>query len=163
MSKEIAASSNFSIFKTQPSMMRHQSSALVQHSALDMFNLVKDVASYPEFLPWCQTTRILKQAPQELCAEITVSRLGITQVFATCNQYEAGQWMNIKLHNGPFHTLNGIWRFHSLRTNACKISLELEFAFSNILIEQAFGSVFHYATNSLVDAFCARANTIYSK
>lgn len=126
-----------------------------------MFHLVKDVARYPEFLPWCQATRILKETPQEICAEIIVARLGIAQAFSTCNFYEEGQWMSIKLQTGPFRTLNGMWKFLPLRTNACKISLELEFEFSNILIEQAFGSIFHYAANSLVDAFCRRADIVY--
>lgn len=142
-------------------MFRVQKTALIRHSAMEMFDLVKDVARYPEFLPWCQATKVLKEAPQEICAEIVVARLGITQAFSTCNRYVEGQWMSIELHTGPFYALNGKWRFEPLRVDACKFSLDLEFTFSNMLIAQTFGNIFHYAANSLVDAFCIRADNIY--
>lgn len=135
--------------------------ALVRHSAMDMFLLIKDVLHYPEFLPWCQTTRVLRESTQELCAEIVVVRLGIQQAFSTCNHYEPGQWMSIELESGPFHTLKGMWRFLILRADACKISLDLEFEFSNGLLNKAFGEIFNYAANSLLDAFCKRADVIY--
>lgn len=135
--------------------------ALVRHSAMDMFVLVKDVLRYPEFLPWCQSTRVLQESPQELCAEIVVARLGIQQAFSTCNQYEPGKWMSIELKSGPFRNLKGMWRFLFLRADACKIALDLEFELSNSLLNQAFGEVFNYAANSLVDAFCKRADVIY--
>lgn len=135
--------------------------ALVAHSAGEMFALVKDVKRYPEFLPWCHSTRILRESQGELCAEIVVARLGISQAFATCNKYESARWMSIALTSGPFRTLQGGWQFGILRPHACKVSLNLEFEFAGTLIDQAFGSVFNYAANSLVDAFCQRADEIY--
>ncbi|KOR29327.1 cyclase [Achromatium sp. WMS3] len=135
--------------------------ALVKHSAAQMFILVKDVLRYPEFLPWCHSTRILREDTQKLCAEIIVARLGIRQTFSTCNQYIPDHKMSIELQSGPFRTLRGAWNFLALRSDACKVSLELEFEFSGTLIDYAFGSIFNQAANSLVDAFCTRADEVY--
>ncbi len=136
-------------------------SALVHYSAEQMFRLVKDVETYPAFLPWCHSTRLLKSTEQEICAELVVARLGIRQAFSTCNRFEENKWMRLELRDGPFKKLRGDWKFLPLREDACKIELDLDFEFSGALIDKAFGSVFQHAANTLVDSFCKRADEVY--
>ncbi|MCP3669097.1 MAG: type II toxin-antitoxin system RatA family toxin [Gammaproteobacteria bacterium] len=136
-------------------------SALVMYSARQMFNLVNDVESYPEFLPWCSSTTLLSRSEDKVCAELEVSRLGVSQKFSTCNRMVSGESMNIELVEGPFKHLKGGWVFKALREDACKVELELDFDFSGKLINAAFGTVFHQVANTLVDAFCKRAEEVY--
>ena len=136
-------------------------SALVPYSAAQMFNLVMDMKSYPDFLPWCHATRILSCTENELCGQIEVSRLGIHQTFSTCNRFERDRRMDIDLLDGPFRKLSGGWTFTALRADACKVELELDFEFRGGLIDKAFGAVFHQIANTLVDAFCKRATEVY--
>lgn len=136
-------------------------SALVAHSAGRMFDLVYDVGSYPQFLPWCAHTEVISETSEQICGRIDVSRLGIHQTFSTCNRYERDRRMDISLLDGPFRKLHGGWRFTPLREDACKVELELDFEFSGKLIDRAFGAVFNQIANSLVDAFCKRADAIY--
>lgn len=126
-----------------------------------MFELVYDVASYPRFLPWCQHAEVIKETDEEICGRIEVARLGIHQTFSTCNRYERDRHMTIDLLDGPFRKLHGGWNFLPLRENACKVELELEFEFSGRLIDKAFGGVFNQIANTLVDAFCKRADEVY--
>ncbi len=142
-------------------MARVNKSALVYHSAAEMFALVYAVEAYPEFLPWCHSTRVLRREENQLCAEIVVARLGIRQAFSTCNRFERNAWMEIALQEGPFRYLQGRWNFLSLRPDACKVTLDLEFEFSGGLIDRAFGPVFHQIANTLVDAFCRRGDEVY--
>lgn len=134
-----------------------EKSALVPYSAETLFNIVKDVDAYPEFLPWCKDARKLSETEDELCGEIVVSKAGVTRSFATCNKLYPCHRMEIRLKEGPFHKLEGAWEFTELRNDACKISLRLEFEFSSGLMDKAFGIVFAQIANSLVDAFCKRA------
>ncbi len=136
-------------------------SALVSHSAAQMFELINDVESYPEFLPWCRSTRLLSRSETELCGELEVVRVGIRQKFSTCNTLHPFERIDIRLKDGPFKQLQGHWRFTALREDACKVQLELEFEFSGRLINSAFGRVFSQIANSLVDAFCRRADEVY--
>jgi ribosome-associated toxin RatA of RatAB toxin-antitoxin module len=136
-------------------------SALVGHSADQMFELVSDVESYPDFLPWCHSTRLLSRSETEVCAELEVARVGIHQTFSTCNRLHPPERMEIALHKGPFRNLNGGWRFTPLRDDACKVELELEFEFTGKLINIAFGKVFSQIANTLVDAFCKRSDEVY--
>jgi ribosome-associated toxin RatA of RatAB toxin-antitoxin module len=126
-----------------------------------MFALVYDVAAYPDFLPWCHRAEVISETDEQICGRIEVARLGIRQTFSTCNRYLRDQHMEIALLDGPFRRLHGAWAFTSLRADACKVELELEFEFSGALIDRAFGPVFNQIANSLVDAFCKRASEVY--
>jgi ribosome-associated toxin RatA of RatAB toxin-antitoxin module len=136
-------------------------SALVPYSARRMFDLVYDVGSYPQFLPWCRRTEVISETADQICGRIEVSRLGIHQTFSTCNRFERYTRMDIALLDGPFRKLLGGWRFTPLREDACKVELELDFEFSGRLIDKAFGAVFNQIANSLVDAFCKRADDVF--
>jgi ribosome-associated toxin RatA of RatAB toxin-antitoxin module len=136
-------------------------SALVPYSAQRMFELVYDVESYPQFLPWCHRSRVISETEDQICGQIEVSRLGIHQTFSTCNRFERYGRMDIDLLDGPFRRLHGGWRFTALREDACKVELDLDFEFSGQLIDRAFGAVFSQIANTLVDAFCKRADEVY--
>lgn len=136
-------------------------SALVRHSATEMFDLVSDVEGYPKFLPWCHATELLSRSEDQLCGRIEVARLGVRQVFSTCNKLDPPHYMQIDLMDGPFRKLTGGWTFTPLRADACKVELELDFEFSGRLIDKAFGGIFGQIANSLVDAFVKRADEVY--
>ncbi len=140
-----------------------EKSALVPFSDRQMFDLVKHVVRYPEFLPWCHAAELLSDDGHKVCGRIEVARMGIRQSFATCNGYEAPRWMNIELVEGPFKSLHGRWDFQALREDACKVMLRLEFEFSGQLIDAAFGKVFHRIANTLVESFCKRARDVYGE
>lgn len=141
-------------------MAKVKKSALVPYSASAMFDLVYDVCAYPEFLPWCRAAEIISESDEQICARLEIVRMGIHQAFSTCNHFERDRWMNIDLLDGPFKKLTGGWRFLSLREGACKVELELDFEFSGRLIDKAFGAVFAHIANTLVDAFCKRADEV---
>ena len=69
--------------------------------------------------------------------------------------------MEIKLVNGPFRHLEGIWRFIALSDDACKIEFRLNYEFSNFLLEKMIAPVFNHIANTFVDAFVHRAEVVY--
>jgi ribosome-associated toxin RatA of RatAB toxin-antitoxin module len=113
-----------------------------------MYQLVCDFESYPEFLPWCSDTRLISRTDEEICGELEVSLV-------------ENERMDIVLRDGPFRKLHGGWRFTSLREDACKVELVLEFEFSGKLIDAAFGRLFNHIANTMVESFCKRADEIY--
>lgn len=136
-------------------------SALVSFSATQMFDLVADMESYPEFLPGCNAAEIISREENQFCGRMEVGRLGIRQSFTTCNRFEQGERMELDLVDGPFRKLHGAWIFVPLREDACKVELELEFEFSGRIVDKAFGVVFSQIADTLVDAFCKRAEVVY--
>lgn len=138
-------------------------SKVVSHTATQMYDLVNDIKSYPEFLPWCTRSEVLSSDEDEIKAELTLSKGGLEKSFTTCNRLQKNKMIEVRLVSGPFKQLEGFWRFEALDDTSCKVSLDLEFEFSNFLVGMALGPIFNQITNSLVDAFCDRAVTLYAK
>lgn len=130
-------------------------------SSAQMYDLVNDPESYPEFLPWCESAIIDLLTEEKMCATLTVARAGIRQKFSTCNRLAPHDTIELHLEDGPFRHLHGIWNFVPLREDASKVSLRMEFEFSGRLINMAFGAVFSHIADNLVDAFCKRAREVY--
>jgi ribosome-associated toxin RatA of RatAB toxin-antitoxin module len=141
--------------------MRVERSALVAYSALDMYRLVADVPSYPEFLSWCSATRVHEQNDELQKASLTVTIAGVTQRFTTINALTAGERVGMKLFDGPFKNLQGQWCFNQLGEHGCKISLELDFEMTGNLMSTVFGKGFGRVANRLVEDFCLRADKVY--
>ncbi len=136
-------------------------SALVMYSADAMFNLVNDVASYPEFLPNCAGSTILESSDNLMVASVQIAKGGINKSFTTRNSITLNERIDMELVDGPFDLLTGGWQFVPLDENASKVILELDYQFSSKLIEMAFGSVFKEVANNMVAAFTERAKVIY--
>lgn len=136
-------------------------SALVPYSANQMFQLIDDIEQYAEFLPWCRSTQILSRDNNEVTASIEIAKAGINKTFTTKNINSENQ-IEMNLVDGPFKSLHGYWRFSELDENACKVSFNIEFHFSNKLLGMTLGPIFSQICNSLVNAFVSRAGKVYS-
>lgn len=142
-------------------MTKVRRAAFVPFSATQMFDVVNDVESYPEFLPWCEAAAILIDEPQRMQARLTINKGRFRYSFTTSNQYERGRSIRIGLVDGPFRKFTGAWRFDDV-DGGCMVHFELEFEFSNRLLAVALNAVFKPIADSQVDAFKRRAHEIYT-
>ena len=140
---------------------RIQRSALLPYPAQALYDLVNDVASYPQFLPWCSASEILEVSETHMLASLEVAKGGIGQRFVTRNALLPGQRIEMNLQEGPFTRLHGVWEFKALGDKACKISLDLTFDYAGPLVRATLGPLFNQAANTMVDAFCQRAKQLY--
>ena len=92
-----------------------QKTVLIRHSAEQMFDLVTDVADYPNFLPWCGGVEIRRQDETGMEAKIDINFKGIKQHFATRNSMERPTRIDMEFADGPFRKFTGFWRFTPLR------------------------------------------------
>ena len=137
-------------------------SALVPFKASDMFHIVDDVESYPQFLPWCDSAKIISRDQDEVRACIGIAHKGVNKTFTTSNRIQLNKVIEMRLVEGPFKHLHGFWQFQQLSESACKVSLDLEYEFSNKLLSLAVGPVFNHIANTLVDSFCKRAEQLFA-
>lgn len=108
--------------------MKHvEKSALVWFSPAQMFALVTDVASYPQFLPWCDQARVLEQDEHGMLAEVGMAFARVRQSFVTRNEHVGQERVRMQLVRGPFSTLQGEWTFQPIggqsaeQSQACHI------------------------------------------
>lgn len=135
--------------------------ALVMFNVQQMYQLINDVPAYPEFLPDCGDSKVLEQTEQSMTASLLVSKSGINKWFTTKNTLVSNQEVVMSLVDGPFKYLTGKWLLTPLSDEACKISLQLDYEFSNKIFDLAFGRVFNGIANNMVQAFTQRAKVIY--
>lgn len=135
--------------------------ALVPYSVEQMYQLVNDVQSYPDFIPGCTGSRVLESGPTQMTAAVDVSKAGISKTFTTRNTLTNNQSILMNLVDGPFKSLIGCWKFTPLSPDACRIEFQLDFEFTNKLIELAFGRIFKELASNMVQAFTLRAKEVY--
>jgi ribosome-associated toxin RatA of RatAB toxin-antitoxin module len=143
-------------------MQRVQKSVLIPFSATQMFDLVDDVARYPEFLPWCGGSAVLESRPDGKTARIDINYHGVRAHFTTDNANVTGEAIAITLKDGPFRTLNGTWTFRALSPQASKVEFTLAYEFKTHLLEAVVGPVFNHIANTFIEAFVRRAEAVYA-
>lgn len=139
-------------------------SVLLWHSAHEMFALVTDVPSYPQFLPWCDHASVLEHVDGGMTARVGMSLSGLRQSFTTRNLHEPDRRVHMQLVDGPFSQLDGTWAFTPLgdgSQRACKVQFDLRYGFSSAALATLVGPVFDKIAGNLVDAFVKRADQVY--
>ena len=141
-------------------------SVLIWYSAAEMFALVTDVVSYPQFLPWCDKASVVDEDPLGMTAKVGLSIAGLSQSFTTRNTHVKDRKVSLKLVDGPFSKLDGHWDFTPVgkdNDRACKVDFTLRYDFDSTALAALVGPVFDKVAGSLVDAFVKRASQIYGE
>ena len=141
--------------------MEIKRTALVVHSAMDMFRIVQDVPSYPEFLSWCHGATVHEETAEYQLASLEIKVGGIVTSFTTRNRLVPGERLTLALVDGPFSHLTGEWRFKGLGEQGSKVMLSMNFDFSSSLISSAFRRGFTLVADRLIYDFCHRADAVY--
>lgn len=147
-------------------MPSHREKRKLPYSADQMYALVADVASYPEFLPWCSAARI-RSRTQEDAFEVMLADLVISfKVFRESFGSKVTLWtserrIDTEYLDGPFKYLKSTWKFHDLGENGCEVEFYVDFEFKNRILQGAAGLFFNEAMQRVVRAFEGRAQKLY--
>jgi len=135
--------------------------ALVTQSPVQMFGLVRDVARYPEFLPWVRQAEVHEDGEEIQIATLDVRVAGVARRFTTRNKLVPEQRLSMTLEKGPFEDLVGQWEFKPLGSEGTRVSLDLSFHMPGSVLMLPFQRGFGRVADRMVDDFCRRAEQIY--
>lgn len=135
-------------------------SAIVEHSAAEMYALVENIEPYPEFLPWCTAAQVHERVPGRTRATLTVGVGGLSHAFTTLNDTRPGEAIDMHLVSGPFRRFEGRWRFVALAPDACRIEFSLQYEFSSRVLGKVLSPLFDGMADSMVEAFVRRAREV---
>lgn len=147
-------------------MTSHSETRNLPYSATQMYDLVADVASYPEFLPWTSAARVRSVIPGPDGSEVMQADLVISfKVFrerfvSRVVLWPEAQKIDTEYLDGPFKHMNSTWGFRDIE-DGCEVSFSVDFEFRNRLLQAAGGLFFHEAMMRIVRAFEARAGALY--
>ena len=128
-------------------------SALVEHSAARMFDLVNDIAAYPQRFDWCSAAEVIESGDDRVVARLDLGLGALSTWFTTRNTLDRPHSIDMDLVDGPFRKLHGRWEFHALDECASKVTLTLEFDPSNRLLGPAIALGFQGLADRMVDDF----------
>ena len=151
-------------------MTRHHEEKILPHTAGQMYDLVADVARYPEFLPWTAAARIRSRKPVEggevMEADLVISFKLFRERFGSRVTLlpDEGRILTEYI-DGPFRHLKSEWRFAQSPSvdgqPRCKVVFDVDFEFRNAILSGVIGLVFNEAMTRVVRAFEARAKALY--
>lgn len=131
------------------------------YSAEQMFDLVADVARYPEFLPWVVATRIKSDSESEMVADMLVGFKALREKFTSKVLKERPNEIEVIYLDGPLKDLDNTWSFRDLPEGGCEVDFCVEFTFRNRVFEALAGQYFDRAFRKMVGAFETRAAELY--
>lgn len=137
-------------------------SALLPYSSQQIFELLNDVASYPEFMPGCEAVDILEANDVHMKAKLVLKKAAMTYSFVTHNTLQPPNLISLHLVEGPFDSFEGCWEISSLDSNACKVRLLLKFSMPSRLANVALHKLIDHLSNTMVDVIVQRANQLYA-
>lgn len=147
-------------------MPSHFETRHLRHTADQMYALVADVASYPQFLPWTAAARIRSRTPQPDGSEVMEADLVISfKVFRERFGSRVVLWpedrrIETEYLDGPFQHMRSNWSFRETE-GGCNVSFDVDFAFKNRFLQSAADLFFYEAMKRVVRAFEQRAEELY--
>lgn len=133
------------------------------YSCEQMFDLVADVASYPQFLPWVIATRVRSDSETEMEADMLVGFKAIREKFTSRVVKNRPAHLEVFYIDGPLKDLDNNWTFKRLPDGGCEIDFCVDFTFRNAVFETLAGQYFDRAFRKMVEAFEKRADELYGR
>jgi len=133
----------------------------VPYTPAQMFELVLDFESYPEFVPGVVGARLVDRSEGELKGTLELAQGPLRARLTTHNHLYPPGRMTLRQVEGPLRRMDGEWRFDALGDGGCRVQLTMRFDFAGGLRGRVLGPAFEHTCNRLVDAFVTRARRVY--
>lgn len=141
-------------------MPKHRETKFLPYPPEDVFDLVADVARYPEFLPWCEGARVGKRTDTTLVADLIIGFKVFRERFTSKVTLERPAHIHVDYVRGPLKYLYNDWRFSVTEDGGTRIDFVVDFEFKSRILERLVGSLFSEAARRMVGAFEKRANQV---
>lgn len=143
-------------------MPKHSETRQLPYSPEQMFDLVADVASYGEFLPWVSAIRVRSNSDTQMVADMIVGFKGLRETFTSKVEKQRPEHIQVDYLDGPLKHLNNDWKFRPDGQGGCLVDFSVDFAFKNRVFEMLAGQVFDRALRKMINAFEERAARLYA-
>jgi coenzyme Q-binding protein COQ10 len=148
-------------------MPSFHTSHVVNHAPQQMFDLVADVESYPQFVPLCQSLRIRRRMvnlndAEVVIAEMEVGYKAIRERFTSRVTLDrAARRIDVEYVDGPFSHLENMWRFGDAPGGKCRVEFYIAYEFRSRALATLMGAMFDAAFRKFSSAFETRADQVF--
>lgn len=142
-------------------MPRHTDQRVLPYRADQLFDLVADVPSYPQFLPWVIGARVTSRSDSRIVADLIVGFRMFRETFTSQVTLDRPGHIHVDYIRGPLKYLHNDWTFTPQPDGTTRIDFLVDFEFRNALFEKVVGGLFQEAVMRMVGAFEKRARALY--
>lgn len=140
---------------------------LLDFDPLLLFNVVLDVESYPEFLPWCSEVSVILKEPNWIKAKTVISFGGVEHTYVSKISFQPPKCLNpgfvkVTSTEGVFKNLYSLWEFLP-SGKSCHVKFYIEYEFKSKMLQFLLNLVYKRAQTKLISAFKQRVEFIASK
>jgi coenzyme Q-binding protein COQ10 len=151
------------------------STKLVKHAPDVLFNVVKDVARYDEFVPFCASSRVVRAvSPTRFEAELEVGFKVFSETYVsdvTLAEDDLSGKKSVTAtaippvsNDGLFTRLISTWRFEPTgHSNETKVQFEIDFKVNSVMHAQVVGLVFEEVSRLQIGAFESRCDALFGR
>lgn len=140
-----------------------QTTRLLAHPWRDLFELVLDMKSYPQFVPHCRALRVLSRRDEEAGKSVVLSRMtvGISAIevgYANRTVADAAtRRIDIEAVDGPLRYLRAAWRFEPQDETHTRVHFSADYEFNSRLLTAIASHAFAAMLAEIPAAFERRA------
>lgn len=144
-------------------MTTHSEQRIVPFRPDQIFDLVADVARYPEFLPWCVGARVRSSEGNLIVADLMIGYKLVRERFTSKVTLDrAGLRIDTEFTDGPFKYLVNHWVFRD-HPDGCLIDFHVDFEFRSLFLQKVIAVLFNEAVRRMVAAFEDRAHALHGE
>lgn len=140
---------------------------LIPHTAADLYELVRDIRRYPDFIRWIRDLRVSDEqgsadTPYTCLGEASVHFKGFDETFAT--RVEADpleRKIDVSLVRGPFRRLRNRWQFQPINPLETRVHFFIDYEFKNPVLGLLARANTRLAVDKIIAAFRAEADRRY--
>ncbi len=135
---------------------------VVNHPANKLFDIVIDIESYPEYIPWCTRMVVNERKDNEIYADMYVQyKFILAQKFGSHVKFDRNKLMiETNYIEGPLKDLKTNWKFEEINSNKSKIIFKVNFEFKNFIHQKVAETFYPLIENKMIQSFKERANIL---
>jgi coenzyme Q-binding protein COQ10 len=147
--------------------LKHHVSRRLPYRPDQLFALVGDVMSYPDFVPWITSmrtwnARVLGEGAETVDAEAGIGFSFLKERFSSrVRRAAAARRIDVALLSGPFKRLANRWEFFEAEEGGTRVEFDIDFQFKSRLLEALLTANFAHAVDRLMTCFEDRARALY--
>ncbi len=139
---------------------------LIECKKSDLINLVLDIETYPEFVPFCYDAKIYENKDEgnlkKIIADLTIGKGPFKDTYKSDVVFNKNEdTINVKNIEGPLNHLSNNWKFFDKKNGITEVTFDIDFEIKNKFLNSLMIVSFQYGLEKIADAFQKRAEKLF--
>ena len=139
---------------------------LIECNKEQLVNLVLDIESYPNFIPYCLDAKIYEKKEEKdlilIIADLTIGKGPFKATYKSDVRFNKDtDTIQVTYIEGPLKYLDNKWTFLE-KDNSTEISFDINFEIENKFLNIVMNKSFQYGLDKIADSFQKRANDLFN-